>query len=93
MLFPSIRRVTVCLTGLSLALGAGACGPSVNQVWSGSGWYLEKSYLTVLASPAYFGGPFSYDECEEKRIKLPVEVGTQLLCVRENRKPDRYGFY
>jgi hypothetical protein len=89
----SIRRLTVCVAALSLALGVGACGPSVSQAWTGPGWYLEKSYLTLLAGPAYVGGPFSYEECEEKRIKLAPEVGVLMTCIRENRKPDRYGFY
>jgi len=93
MSFPSIRRLTVCTAALSLAMGLGACGPSVNQAWTGPGWYLQKPYMTVLGGPAYFGGPFSYDKCEEERVKLPEETATQMLCVRENRKPDRFGFY
>ena len=102
MSFASIRRLTVCLATLSLAIGLGACtpgpgtpswGPGVHQAWAGPGWYLEKPYMLVLGGPKYFGGPFSYDTCEEERIKLPAEVATQMLCVRENRKPEVYGAY
>jgi hypothetical protein len=101
MTLPSIRRLAVCAAALSLAAGLGACadvtkpvwGPGVNQAWTGPGWYLEKPYLLVLGGPKYFGGPFSYDECEEQRIRLPRETATQMLCVRENRKPDVYGAY
>jgi hypothetical protein len=88
-----IRRLAICFAVLSPALALSACGPSVNQVWAGPGWYLQKPYLTVLGGPEYFGGPWSYDKCEEERIKLPAETANQMLCVRENRKPDRYGFY
>jgi hypothetical protein len=92
MSFPSISRLAVCLATLSPLLGVAACGPSVNQAWTGAGWYLQKSYVTVFGGPEYFGGPYSYDKCEEERIKLPAETATQMLCVRENRKPDRFGF-
>ena len=47
----------------------------------------------MLGGPRYFGGPFSYGKCEEERIKLPAETATQMLCVEENRRPDRYGFF
>lgn len=93
MSFPSICRPAVCVAALSLALGMGACGPGVNEAWTAPGWYLEKPYVTVLGGPKYFGGPFSYDKCEEERIKLPAETATQMVCVRENRKPERYGLY
>jgi len=67
--------------------------PGDFQGWTGPGWYLEKPYLITLGGARYFGGPFSYDKCEEERIKLPAETATQMLCVEENRRPDRYGFF
>jgi hypothetical protein len=102
MSFPSIRRLAVYVAALSLAAGLGACtesgtkpawGPGVAAAWTAPGWYLEKPYLLVLGGPKYFGGPFSYDECEEQRIRLPKETATQMLCIRENRKPEVYGAY
>lgn len=93
MSFASLRRLAFGLSVLATALGLAGCSPSVNQAWNGPGWYLQKPYMTVLGGPAYFGGPFTYDKCEEERIKLPAETATQMLCIRENRKPDRYGFY
>jgi hypothetical protein len=38
-----------------------------------------------------FRRPWTYDKCEEERIKLPPETAIQMLCVRENRKPDIFG--
>ncbi|HEX9555410.1 MAG TPA: hypothetical protein VF991_02880 [Reyranella sp.] len=95
MSFRSICRLWAPIAGLSLILGLGACGGSqeISKAWNGAGWYLEKPYLVVLGGPRYFGGPFSYDKCEEERIKLPAETATQMLCVEENRRPDRYGFF
>lgn len=93
MAFPSLGRPSVCIAVLSMAVLAGACSPapSVGQSWTGPGWYLQKSYLIAVAGPVYFGGPYSYDKCEEERIKLAPETATQMLCIRENRKPDLFG--
>lgn len=101
MSFPSIRRLAVCAAALSLAAGLAACeggskpawGPGIAKAWTGPGWYLEKPYLLVLGGPKYFGGPYSYDKCEEERIKLPRETATDMLCMRENRRPEVYGAY
>jgi hypothetical protein len=88
----SYGRPAVCIAALALAALAAACSPapSVGQAWSGPGWYLQKPYLIAAAGPVYFGGPYTYDKCEEERIKLSPEIATQMLCVRENRKPDRF---
>jgi hypothetical protein len=93
MSHPSFGRPAVYVAAVCLAVAAGACTPaaSVGNSWTGPGWYLQKGYLVAAAGPAYFGGPWSYDKCEEERIKLLPEVATQLLCIRENRKPDRFG--
>ena len=89
----AFRPLAAGLSVVAPALGLAGCGPSVSQAWNGPGWYLQKPYMTVLGGPAYVGGPYTYDKCEEERIRLPAETATQMLCVRENRKPDRYGFY
>jgi hypothetical protein len=95
MSLASIGRPAVCLAALSLAVALAACspGPGANQSWSGPGWYLEKPYLVVLGGPKVFGGPYTYDQCEEERIKLPVETRSSMQCMRENRRPERYGSY
>ena len=84
-----------------LVVGLGACTPPDRpsavrgeyRAWSGPGWYLERPYLIVAGGPQYLGGPWTYDKCEEERIRLPAETATQMLCVEENKRPDRYGFF
>ena len=97
MSMSSIRRpAAVCVAALALAvLSTSGCSPtpSVAMAWNGPGWYLQKNNLIQASGNSYFGGPWTYDKCEEERIKLPAETATQMLCVRENRKPDKFGFY
>lgn len=81
------------MAGLSLAATACSPTPGTYHAWDGAGWYLQKPYLIVAAGPQYFGGPYTYQKCEEERIKLPEETATQMVCMRENRKPERYGFF
>lgn len=92
MSFASFGRLVACIAALSLAVLSGACtpAPSVGQSWTAPGWYLQKGYLIAAAGPVYFGGPWTYDKCEEERIKLAPEVASQMLCIRENRRPDRF---
>ncbi|MFZ5781412.1 MAG: hypothetical protein ACOY4R_14565 [Pseudomonadota bacterium] len=93
MSFPSICRPAACVAALGLATLGAACtpAPSVGQAWSGPGWYLQKSYIIAAAGPVYFGGPYTYEKCEEERARLPAETATQMMCIRENRKPDTFG--
>ena len=98
MSFSSVRGSTICravLAGSVLAgvavLGGCTPTPSVATAWTGPGWYLQKNNMIQASGNSYFGGPFTYDKCEEERIKLPPETATQMLCVRENRRPDRFG--
>ena len=74
-----------------LPLPAARRRPASATAWTGPGWYLQKNNLIQVSGNSYFGGPWTYDKCEEERIKLPPETATQLLCVRENRKPDIFG--
>jgi hypothetical protein len=92
MSFPSIDRPAVCIAVLALAASA-ACTPtpSIHESWTGPGWYLQKNNLIQYSGNSYFGGPWTYDKCEEERVKQPPETATQLICVRENRRPDRFG--
>jgi len=94
MTFPLLCRPAICLAVVTLAgLSAAGCSPtpSVATAWTGPGWYLQKNNMTQLSGNSYFGGPWTYDKCEEERTKLPPETGIQMLCVRENRKPDIFG--
>ena len=94
MSFPLLCRPAICLAAVALAgLSASGCSPtpSVAMAWTGPGWYLQKNNLIQVSGNSYFGGPWTYDKCEEERIKQPPETATQLICVRENRKPDVYG--
>ena len=98
MTFSSVRRSTICravLAGTGLAGAALLAGctptPSVATMWNGPGWYLQKNQMIQPAGNSYFGGPYTYEKCEEERIRQPPETATQLLCVRENRRPDKFG--
>jgi hypothetical protein len=93
MSFPSIDRPAVCVAVLALVAVSAACTPtpSIHESWTGPGWYLQKNNLIQYSGNSYLGGPWTYDKCEEERIKQPPETATQLLCVRENRRPDRFG--
>ena len=93
MSIPSICRVAAAVPVVSFGLLSSACTPkpSVAQSWSGPGFYLQMPYLIAAAGPVYVGGPWSYDKCEEERAKQPPETATQMMCIRENRKPDTFG--
>ncbi len=98
MTFSSVRRTTICRAVLAGAVLAGAgllagCTPtpSVATMWNGPGWYLQRNNMIQPAGNSYFGGPYTYDKCEEERIRQPPETATPLLCIRENRRPDQFG--
>jgi hypothetical protein len=94
MSFRSIRHLSACAAALSLAAAAAGCsGPGAAEAYTGPGWYLEKPYLLVLGGPKVFGGPFSYDKCEEERTKVGGDASTDLLCVNHPGKPTKYGLY
>jgi hypothetical protein len=101
MSFRPAARPCVLLAGLVLAVGLGACTPPARpsalqgmyRAWSGPGWYLERPYLIVAGGPQYLGGPWTYDKCEEERLRMPAESRSDLVCNRENQRPDRYGFF
>jgi hypothetical protein len=101
MSFRPAARPWVLAAGLLLAVGQGACTAPDRptglrgeyRAWSGPGWYLERPYLIVAGGPQYLGGPWTYDKCEEERMKFPAESRSDLLCNRENKRPDRYGFF
>lgn len=87
-------RLSVCALALATVTGLGACtGPGAAEAYTGPGWYLEKSYIVVGGGPKVFGGPFSYDKCEEERLKLGPETSPDMLCVNHPGKPKKYGLY
>ena len=89
-----IRRMPAALVVLALVAALPACsGPGASQAYTGPGWYLEKSYLLVLGGPKVFGGPFSYEKCEEERARIGGDAATQMLCVQHVGKPTKYGLY
>jgi hypothetical protein len=94
MSLQSIRRLSAVAVALALAVTLPACsGPGASEAYTGPGWYLEKSYLVVLGGPKVFGGPFSYDKCQEERAKIGGDAATQMLCVQHPGKPTKYGLY
>lgn len=90
----SIGRAVALLTTVALAACLGACsGKGAAEAYTGPGWYLEKSYIIVAGGPKVFGGPFTYEKCEEERIKLGPTVSPEMLCVNHPGKPKKYGLY
>jgi hypothetical protein len=80
-------------TGLALACVAGACSTTPNVVYAGPGWYLEKPRPMVAAGPQLWSGPFSYDQCEAERTKLPLPTAERMLCIRQLAAPGVAGPY
>lgn len=90
----SFYRLSVCGMALSLVTSLGGCsGPGAAEAYTGPGWYLEKPYMLVLGGPKVFGGPYTYDKCEEERLKLGPETSPDMLCVNHPGKPKKYGLY
>src|SRR5215469_4664732 len=80
-------------TVLALAVAAGACTHEARLAYNGPGWYLEKPHLITPAAPQVYGGPFSYEDCEAARTKLPERTADQMLCFRHLAKPTFTGPY
>jgi len=90
----SFYRLSVCAVALSVVASLGACsGQGAAEAYTGPGWYLERSYIIVVGGPKVYGGPFSYEKCEEERLKLGPEVSPEMLCVNHPGKPKKYGLY
>jgi len=82
------------LLAATLAMTLGGCtGPGASQAYTGPGWYLEKSYIIVGGGPKVFGGPFTYEKCEEERIKMGPITSPEMLCVNHPGPPKKYGLY
>jgi hypothetical protein len=91
----SIGRVARFLAGIALVSTLGACAKSnvASLSYAGPGWYLEKPRLILATGPQIFGGPFTYDQCELERNKLPESTAERMLCNMELTVPGPYGPY
>lgn len=85
------KRMARILAGLAFATAVGACALP-EATYTTPGWYLEKPRPTVTLGPQIFKGPFSYEQCEIERKKLPPTVDN-LLCFHELAPPPRMGPY
>ncbi len=90
----SIGRLADVLGGLGLLSAVAACSTAPKEVaYTTPGWYLEKPRLISAVGPQIFGGPFTYEQCETERVKLPQTTADQMLCIKELVKPGKYGPY
>ncbi|UYN96823.1 MAG: hypothetical protein KIT25_07815 [Enhydrobacter sp.] len=89
------RRRTSCIPAILALLASGAflaaCDKSPSSAWNGPGWYLELPYPTIGGGPSVYGGPYSYDKCEEDRKSRAVP--DRYICVNETQQPRKFGFY
>ncbi len=82
------------LAGLALATVLGACGNRTPDIaYTTPGWYLERPRLLLVSGPEIFAGPFTYEQCEAKRMEFDETTAKRLLCVLEKANPGRYGPY
>jgi hypothetical protein len=80
------------LAGLALATALGACASRTPLLaYTTPGWYLERPRLLLVTGPEIFGGPFTYDECEAKRVEFDADAAKRLLCIMEKSNPGPYG--
>jgi hypothetical protein len=90
----SKRKGRGLLTTLALvAITAGACSRVPDPMYTGPGWYLEKPVALFVAGPRIYGGPFSYEQCEAERTKLPQSTAERMLCFRHLVAPGATGPY
>jgi hypothetical protein len=85
------------LVGLALAMALGGCAFFTDKqvatpAWT-SGWYLERPRLLLVSGPRIFGGPFTYEQCEAKRMEFDQRTAQGLLCIMEKSSPGAYGPY
>jgi len=78
---------------LALAVAVGACTHVASAAYTEPGWYLEKPHLLIATAPQIYGGPYSYEECEAERTKLPRTTADQMLCFRHLARPAWTGPY
>ena len=82
------------LAGLGLALALGGCGlgpTSPAVAYTTPGWYLERPRALLVTGPEIFAGPFTYEDCEAKRVSFPDNTARRLVCIMEKTKPPYTG--
>ncbi len=76
------------LAVLLLALSLGACeSRSPRVAYTSPGWYLERTRPILVMGPEIFAGPFTYEQCEGKRLELDPATAQRLLCMKELTRP------
>ncbi len=82
------------LAVLPLVLLLGACeSRSPRVAYTSPGWYLERPRPIVVMGPEIFAGPFTYDQCEDERLKFDPATAQRLICNKELTRPDVNGPY
>lgn len=87
----TISRLAVVLVAASAATLFAGCDQSPHSAWNGPGWYLELPYPTVAGGPSVYGGPYTYDKCEEERMSR--QHAGRYMCVNETKQPEKFGIY
>jgi hypothetical protein len=89
-----IKRGAV-LVGVLAGFCLAGCNTSANQeqAYAGPGWYLEKPRAWMVYGPRIFGGPYTYDACETKRMALDEPTAVRMLCIQEFAPIPKYGPY
>jgi hypothetical protein len=76
-----------------MACAVTACSPTPNRLYAGPGWYLEKPLQLFPAGPQIYAGPFTYEQCEAERTKLPESTAVRMLCFKHLTAPGSFGPY
>jgi hypothetical protein len=86
-----ISRTPAVLAVLAAGALLAGCDQSPHSAWTVPGWYLELPYPTVGGGPSVYGGPYSYEKCEEDRQSR--QHADRYMCVNETKQPRKFGLY
>ena len=62
------KRVLAILSLAVLIAGCDSRATSPEVAYTTPGWYHERPRITLAVGPEIFAGPFTYDQCEAKRV-------------------------